>query len=229
LRRQENRSRYWLNLTNDQGFFGQMLVAYMPNATNGYDPAIDGLYFNDSETALTSSIAGQDYIIQGRALPFEATDVVALGFKSELAGNFTIAINNFDGTIFDTNNQAIYLKDNLTNTVHDLRAGSYNFSTEAGVFNNRFEVRYDNFLSVGNPSLTANTVAVYKQNQEIVVNAGNIKLSKVQIYDIRGRLLVEKSNIDGGEVRLNAGTSNQVVLVKVISANNEVVTKKVVN
>ncbi len=229
LRRSENRSRYWLNLTNDQGYFGQMMVAYMPNATNGYDPAIDGLYFNDSETALTSTIAGQDYIIQGRALPFEATDVVALGFKSELAGNFNIAINNLDGAIFDTNNQAIYLKDNLTNTVHDLRAGSYNFTTEAGVFNNRFEVRYDNFLTVGNPSLTANTVAVYKQNQEIVVNAGNIKLSKVQIYDVRGRLLIEKNNIDGSEVRLNAGTTNQVVLVKVTSVNNEVVTKKVVN
>lgn len=225
----EDRSRYWLNLTNDQGFFGQMMVAYMPIATNGYDPAIDGLYFNDSETALTSTISGLDYIIQGRALPFESTDVVALGFKSELPGNFTIAINNFDGAIFDTNNQAIYLKDNLTNTVHDLRAGSYSFATEAGVFNNRFEVQYDNFLSVGNSSLTANTVAVYKQNQEIVVNAGNIKLSKVQIYDIRGRLLLEKSNIDGSEVRLNAGATNQVVLVKITSVNNEVVTKKVVN
>ena len=229
LRRTEDRSRYWLNLTNDQGYFGQMMVAYMPNATNGYDPAIDGLYFNDSDTALTSVIDGQNYVIQGRALPFELTDVVALGFKSELAGNFTIALNNFDGTIFDTNNQAIYLKDNLTNTVHDLRAGSYNFTTEAGVFNNRFEVQYDNFLSAENPYLTADLVAVYKQNQEIVVNAGNIKLSKVQIYDVRGRLLIEKNNIDGSEVRLNAGASNQVVLVKVISANNEVITKKVVN
>ena len=229
LRRTEDRSRYWLNLTNDQGYFGQMMVAYMPNATNGYDPAIDGLYFNDSDTALTSVIDGQNYVIQGRALAFELTDVVALGFKSELAGNFTIALNNFDGTIFDTNNQAIYLKDNLTNTVHDLRAGSYNFTTEAGVFNNRFEVQYDNFLSAENPYLTADLVAVYKQNQEIVVNAGNIKLSKVQIYDVRGRLLIEKNNIDGSEVRLTAGASNQVVLVKVISANNEVITKKVVN
>lgn len=229
FRRLEDRSRYWLNLTNDQGFFGQMMVAYMPNATNGYDPAIDGLFFNDSATSLTSTIDNQDYVIQGRALPFEATDVVALGFKSELAGSYTIALNSFDGTIFESQNQAIYLKDNLTNTIQDLRAAPYNFATEPGVFNNRFEVRYENLLSVGNPSLTTNTVAVYKQNQEIVVNAGNIKLSTVQIYDIRGRLLVEKSNIDGSEVRLNAGTSNQVILVKITSVNNEVVTKKVVN
>lgn len=229
FRRLEDRSRYWLNLTNDQGFFGQMMVAYMPNATNGYDPAIDGLFFNDSATSLTSTIENQDYIIQGRALPFEATDVVALGFKSELAGTYTIALNSFDGTIFETQNQAIYLKDNLTNTTQDLRAGAYTFATEPGVFNNRFEVRYENLLSVENPSLSGNTVAVYKQNQEVVVNAGNIKLSKVQIYDIRGRLLTEKNNINNSEVRLNAGVSNQVILVKITSANNEVVTKKVVN
>jgi hypothetical protein len=228
LRRSENRSRYWLNLTDDAGFFGQMMIAYMPNATNGYDPAIDGLYFNDSATALTSTIDGQDYIIQGRAFPFEVSDVIALGFKSELGGNYTIAINNFDG-IFDSQNQAIYLKDNLTNNRQDLKLGSYSFTSTAGVFNNRFEVQYENLLSTENSLLAANAVAVYKQNQEIVVNAGNIKLSKVQIYDVRGRLLIEKNNIDGSEVRLNAGASNQVVLVKVISANNEVITKKVVN
>ena len=229
FRRLEDRSRYWLNLTNDQGFFGQMMVAYMPNATNGYDPAIDGLYFNDSATALTSTVDGQEYVIQGRALPFEATDVVTLGFKSELSGSYTIALNSFDGAIFDNVNQPIYLYDNLTNTEQNLRTASYAFTSEPGVFNNRFEVRYESLLSTENPALSYSTVAVYKQNQDIVVNAGNVKLSKVQIYDIRGRLLTEKNNINGSEVRLYAGASNQVVLVKITSVNNEVVTKKVVN
>ena len=229
FRRLEDRSRYWLNLTNDQGFFGQMMVAYMPNATNGYDPAIDGLYFNDSATALTSTVDGQEYVIQGRALPFDAADVVSLGFKSELVGSYTIALNNFDGAIFDNVNQPIYLYDNLTNTEQNLRAASYTFASEPGVFNNRFEVRYESLLSTENPALSYSTVAVYKQNQDIVVNAGNVRLSKVQIYDIRGRLLTEKNNINGSEVRLYAGASNQVVLVKITSVNNEVVTKKVVN
>lgn len=228
LRMTQDKSRYWLNLTDDSGFFGQMLVAYMPSATIGYDPAIDGLYINDSETALTSSINGLEYIIQGRSLPFDPTDVVALGFKSELGGNYTIALNNFDG-LFDTENQAIYLQDNFTNTRTDLRAGSYSFTSAAGVFNNRFEVRYESLLSTETPFLDANSVVVYKDNQELVVNAGAIQLSKVQVFDIRGRLLVEKANINVGEVRLNAGAVNQVVLVKITSSNNEVVTKKVVN
>jgi hypothetical protein len=223
------RSRYWLNLTNQTGFFGQIMVAYMTGATNGYDPAIDGLYINDSQTALTSLVDNQEYVIQGRALPFLSTDVVALGFKSELAGTYAISLNNFDGLIFETNNQAIYLKDNLTNTIQDLRAGSYTFDTEAGVFNSRFEVSYESLLAIENPSLSSNTLAVYKQNQEIVVNAGKTNLSKVEVYDILGRLLVEKHNINGSEVRLNAASTNQVILVKVTSAANEVVTKRIIN
>jgi hypothetical protein len=223
------RSRYWLNLTNQTGFFGQIMVAYMTGATNGYDPAIDGLYINDSQTALTSLVDNQEYVIQARALPFLSTDVVALGFKSELAGTYTISLNNFDGLIFETNNQAIYLKDNLTNTIQDLRAGSYTFDTEAGVFNSRFEVSYESLLAIENPSLSSNTLAVYKHNQEIVVNAGKTNLSKVEVYDILGRLLVEKHNINGSEVRLNAASTNQVILVKVTSAANEVVTKRIIN
>jgi hypothetical protein len=223
------RSRYWLNLTNQTGFFGQIMVAYMTGATNGYDPAIDGLYINDSQTALTSLVDNQEYVIQARALPFLSTDVVALGFKSELAGTYTISLNNFDGLIFETNNQAIYLKDNMTNTIQDLRAGSYTFDTEAGVFNSRFEVSYESLLATENTSLSSNTLAVYKQNQEIVVNAGKTNLSKVEVYDILGRLLVEKHNINGSEVRLNAASTNQVILVKVTSAANEVVTKRIIN
>jgi hypothetical protein len=226
---QFERSRYWLNLTNQTGFFGQIMVAYMTGATNGYDPSIDGLYINDSQTALTSIVDNQEYVIQGRALPFLPNDAVPLGFKSELAGTYAISLNNFDGFIFETNNQSIYLKDNFTNNIQDLRAGSYTFDTEPGVFNSRFEVSYENFLATENPSLSSNNLAVYKQNQEIVVNAGEIKLSKVEVYDILGRLLIEKQNINGSEVRLNVGSANQVVLVKVTSDANEVVTKRIIN
>lgn len=228
FRSSNERSRYWLNLTNDQGYFGQIMVAYMTGATNGYDPAIDGLYFNDSQTALTSTIDGLDYVIQGRSLPFDTTDVVSLGFKSELPGTYSISLNSFDG-LFDNPEQSIYVRDLFTNAEQDLRTGNYTFNTEAGVFNNRFEIHYESLLSVSNPSFTGSAVTVYKQNQEVVVHAGSQTLSNVQIYDVRGRLLTEKSNINAGEVRLMTGTTNQVLLVKITSTTGDVVTKKLVN
>jgi len=188
---------------------------------------IDGRFLNDSNNALTSLINNEEYAIQGRALPFDAADVVPLGFKVEAAGDYSIAIDHVDG--FFSASEDIYLKDNLTNTIHDLRVAPYTFASEAGVFNTRFELRYNNLLSVGQPVFTANNVVVYKQNQELVINSGKTTMSKVQVYDIRGRLLVERSNVNASEIRLNPGVTNQVLLVKITSNSNEVVTKKVMN
>jgi hypothetical protein len=228
FRRLFERSRFWLNLTDDLGFFGQTMVAYMTGATNGYDPAIDGLFFGDSETALTSIVENQEYIIQGRALPFETADVVILGFKSALGGNYTIALNSFDG-LFENDNQDIYLKDNLTTTLTNLKTNSYSFASTAGVFNNRFEIVYENLLSVENPYSMSNSIVVYKQNQEVVIHSGSINISKVQLYDIRGRLLLEKDHIRTSELRINAGTTNQVLIAKITTANGDMVTRRIVN
>jgi hypothetical protein len=134
------RHRIWLNMSNPTGFFSQTLVAYMAGATNGVDAAIDGRYFNDSQTALTSIINTQEYSIQGRQLPFVASDVVALGFKTELSNTYTISLDKVDGLFLTS--QVLYLRDKLTNTYTNLRTGSYTFSSVAGVFNDRFELRF---------------------------------------------------------------------------------------
>jgi hypothetical protein len=140
LRASVERHRVWLNMTNPAGFFSQTLVAYMTGATNGVDAAIDGRYFNDNQTALTTIVNGQEFAIQGRSLPFENLDVVSIGFKTEFATTYTISIEKVDG-LFSAG-QAVYLKDNLTNTYTNLRLGSYTFNSVAGVFNSRFELRF---------------------------------------------------------------------------------------
>ena len=228
LRITEDRSRFWLDMKNTDGFASQMMVAYMPGATTGVDGAIDGLFFNDVQTALTSIIEGQEYTIQGRGLPFDTADIVPLGMKSEAAGTFTISINSTDG-FFDTDNTPIFLKDNLLGTVHNLRDSAYEFATEAGVFNTRFEVVYTNLLAVNQPAFDANQVVVYKQNPNIVINSGAVKMRKVQVYDIQGRLLIERTNVNASELKLNSGSTNEVLVVKITSENNETITKKIVN
>jgi hypothetical protein len=219
------RSRYWLNLSNAAGMLSQTMVAYMTNATNDYDAAIDGKYFNDSATALTSVFNNQEYAIQGRALPFVSSDVVSLGFKAEAAGTYTIALDHTDGLF--AANQSIYLKDNLTNTTYDLGAGSYTFSTSTGVYNGRFEIVYQSTLGVGTPTLTADRLVVYAQNQQLVVNAGTVELDNVKVFDIQGRLLASVSNIKNTEVKIALDATNEIILVKATSTDGATVTKKI--
>lgn len=223
------RNRIWLNLTNAEGVFSQTMVSYMTGATYGIDAAIDGPYFNDSQLALTSIINNNEYAVQGRSLPFDNTDTVALGFKAIAAGNYTIGIDHADGLFADVS-QDVFLKDNLDGSIHDLRDGNYTFASEAGVFNSRFEIIYlNNILAVNNPVWDASQVVVYKQGNDLVINSGKQTMAKVKVYDIRGRLLAEKENINASETKMFTDTTNQVLVVKVTSVDNKEVVKKVMN
>jgi hypothetical protein len=41
-----------------------MMVAYMDGATSEIDNTLDGRYINDNETALTSSLKGEEFVIK---------------------------------------------------------------------------------------------------------------------------------------------------------------------
>jgi hypothetical protein len=221
------RSRVWLNLFDTDGFKNQMLIAYLPSATNGVDEAIDGRFYeNDIPTQLSSLINGEEFAVQGRA-PFTVSDIVPLGFRVETTGNYSVAIDHVDGLFAD--GQEVFLKDNFTNTVHNLTNAPYNFVASTGTTNARFEIVFESNLATENPVLNENTVIIYKQNQDIVVNTGKIEMKNVQVYDIQGRLLVQQKDVNASTSKLSVGTTNQVLIVKVTSKDNSVVTKKVIN
>ena len=222
----EERNRFWLNLTTTSGLFSQMLVGYMPEATSGVDNAIDGKYINDAPIALTSIINAEEYTIQGRALPFVTTDAVALGFKTNVAQGYTIAIDHVDGLFSE--GQAILLKDNLLNTITDLSAGSYTFVSEIGTFNSRFEVVYESTLGISNTQFTNNSVIAYASNGEIRINSGAIAMEQVRVFDLQGRLLVAKKQINTTDTKITTTARNQVLLVEITAVDGSKITKKVI-
>jgi hypothetical protein len=226
LRTNEERNRYWLNLNTPTEFICQTLVAYMPEATASVDSAIDGKYINDAPVALTSLINSEEYTIQGRALPFSTTDNVPLGFKTNVAGNYTISIDHVDG--FFSTGQVIFLKDNLLNTVNDLSAGSYSFASAVGTFNSRFEIVYQRVLGVNNPEFTSNNVVVFNDKGDIRINSGSAVMEQVRVYDLQGRLLVEKKQINTTETKITTTAANQVLLIEITALNGHKVTKKII-
>jgi hypothetical protein len=218
--------RIWLNVTNDTGAFCQTAFGYMSNATQGLDVGIDGKYINDGDTELYTMIDTGNYVIQGRTLPFTASDIVPLGFKATAPGSYSIAIDHLDGLFAGSQN--IYLKDNLTGGQHDLKSGPYGFTTDAGTFTSRFEVLYQPSLATSGPLDPTSNVAVYKQFNRIMIYTGIQPMADVQIFDISGRLLAEKDNIDAAQTYLNADFSNGVVVVRITLKNGATVSKKII-
>lgn len=219
-------NRFWLNLTNTSGGFAQMAAGYMFDATDGVD-RYDGKNINTGDVLLNSILDNTDYTIQGKALPFNPTDVIPLSYKITTAGTYTIAIDHVDG-LFTGGAQAIYLKDTLTATEHNLQSGAYTFASDAGSFTNRFEIIFQSQLGIGNPTFTDNNVIIYTQNNDLVVNTGTIVMTSIKVFDIQGRLLQEKKGINASQTIMGSGLANQVLLVQITSEDGVMVTKKVI-
>jgi hypothetical protein len=225
-KQEATKDRVWLNLTNPTGAFSQALVVYMDGATLGVDNGIDGLYINDSQVALTSNINNEEYTIQGRPA-FDASDIVALNFKTDVASDYTIALEQFEG-IFAIG-QAIFLMDSKTGVETDLKAGAYNFTAAAGVDNARFYLKYQKTLKVIDSELIDSNVMVYINNGILHIKSGVSAISIIKVFDIQGRLVAEQKNVKATTAFISSLKGQQALIVQVSTEDNKVVSKKVVN
>jgi len=218
--------KVWLNATNAAGDFSQMAVTYFDGATQGVD-AFDGKYINDSPLALTSNINNDEYTIQGRPA-FDASDVVPLNFKTAVAGDYTIAIDHSEGVF--AAGQSVILTDATTGTETDLTTSSYTFTAPTGTASSRFSLKYQKTLGTNKAILNDNNVIVYKSKGTLYVNAGEVTIANIKVYDVQGKLVAELKNVKAtSAIIANLKATNQVLVVKITSQDNKIVTKKVVN
>jgi hypothetical protein len=221
------RHRIWLNLKNNEGVSSQALLGYVAGATNGLDLGTDSNYLNSGTAGLYTVTANKKLAIQGRELPFNTNDVVAVGFKAVAPGSYTIAVSQVDGLF--SQGQTVYLKDKANSTVHNLSQGAYSFNSEAGTFDSRFEIVYtDSALGIKNPVLAPENVIVYKQGTTLNISTGAVMMADVVIYDTRGRMIYSKTDINAVETVISdLAPQGQVLLVQITTAGQEKVTKKV--
>ena len=227
--------RVWLNFTNTEGAFKQLLVGYITGATNLFDFNYDAVTMNANPYVDFYSInEGKKLVIQGRAVPFVVTDTIPLGYKSTIKeGAFTIAIDHTDGDLADKD---IYLQDKVTNTVHNLKSGGYTFISAPGTFLDRFVLRYTNpndGKSLGNEDFenqdTRVFVSVKDKNIRLQSMPEQENLDEVAIYDVGGKLLYHKKQIENKEWLIpNFQSGPQVLLVKITLDNGNTVTRKIV-
>lgn len=221
--------RIWLNFTHANGLFSQQLLAYFPNTTLGYDIAYDGRVNPSQNSVSFYSFIGEDqYRIQARP-SFDPSDVVPLGYKVLAAGNYNITIAQSEGVLSDDTTD-VYLEDRLLNVFHNLKESSYSFNTEAGTFNERFQLRYSN-SSLGNPDFNPSNgaVIVAVSNGQIKVKAYDETIASIAVYDILGREVFVNKNVATDEFIISDAVRNQqALIVKVTLENGTVTNKKIV-
>jgi len=222
-----NPSKLTLTISAENGAYNATVLGYSSVTTNDFDFGYDGKAFADGALQLYTLQNTDKMVIQARAA-FTDTDRVLTGFTTTQPGTYTISLTDKTGT-FSTG-QSVYLKDSVTGTVHNFADGNYSFATEAGTFNDRFEVLYNTtVLGTATPNGSANQVVVYKNSNGLQVSTTNAAIKTITLHDINGRVLYKKDNISQNQVTVNdLTTESQVILVNVITQDGAVTNKKVV-
>jgi len=222
------KNRVWLELRNDHGAYKQLLVGFVQNATDGLDRGYDAEVYEALNPVGFYSIAGNlKLTIQGRALPFDAAQQIPLGYRANMAGNFEINLSQFDA-VFEQ--QQVYIEDKQQQIIHNLKNGPYAFATQSGTFDNRFVLRFeDATLGTQQPIVDPNSIVIYKQQQQVVINSGKTKMEKVRIFDIRGRLLFEKPQPNVSETTFEIPTTEQVLIVQITTDSQQVINRKILH
>ena len=233
----DKNNKLWLNLTSDNGVFNQILIAYATGATDAYDGmAYDTQKNLSSGTSaiLYSNIEGSNkkFAIQGKA-PSNLTDdeIISIGYKTsiEIPTIYTLSIAQLEGDFLINN--TIYLKDNLLYKIHNLKDSDYNFTSEVGEFNNRFEIIFSqDALSVNNTIANENALSIIEHKNgdvQFKLNAPN-KISNIKIIDLQGRVLYDYEVDSKDEVLKLSNLSRAPYIAKVTLDNNFVITKKAI-
>lgn len=221
------RNRIWLDMVGPSGSVQHTVVGYVTDATLEKDNSYDAYSLGKSNQDFYSLINDEKMCIQGRPVPFDANDQVRMGVKIQTQGTYTIAIAEADGLFSDVN-KPIYLEDRAQQIIHDLRQAPYTFSSDTGIFNDRFILRYTNELATTNFLNADDKIAVASDGGEIKIKSyeGNIK--NVTIYDVLGREVYKNNAVDATELSINQFISHEALIVKVTLQSGSKATKKII-
>jgi len=224
-------SRIWLGLVQPSEKVSTILLGYAEGATNAKDKMYDAGLMSGSSRKIYSIIDDNEkkFVIQGRAMPFDDSDEIHIGVVIDEQGAYAITIEEVDG-LFANEEQNIYVEDTYNNFIHDLRLSPYFFNSEAGDFNDRFIIKYTN-NSLGIEEFNADTGLTIQapNNSYIKVKSGNSPIDSVIVYDLLGRTLIDKNNINESEFSVETlNYADGAYIVKAVLVDGKQKIQKVV-
>lgn len=215
-------------ILNNQ-FTREVVLAFNPNANDGLDPAYDGpmqglnlptdVYFpltEDNQFAIST-------------LPFEINKRIPFALKAVNQSTFRVYVGeiiNFDGA----NN--VFLFDKETNIYHDIKNSFVDITLPAGgTTTDRFEVTFLN-ETLGNETIKSDQFMIVQNNVNELLSIRNpnlVDIKSATLFDITGKLIFTKDKLGAQEIYSfpTVGLSESIYIIKLITADNQEISKKV--
>jgi len=206
----------------------QLALAFLPNATDGVDRGIDAM---SPDSDLTNDVYffldNEKYVIEG--VNFDVEKRIPIGVN--VSGNSTFKFSIVQVVNFNED-QEVYLFDAIDGSYHNLIEGDYEVSLPTGIYNNRFEITFKNeALSIANPINENIFVVQNNSSQQLVIsNPTMMEIKSVTLFDISGKLLLNKTKLDVKDRYefSTASLSEAVYLVKIQSSDGQSYSQKII-
>ncbi|WP_067145189.1 hypothetical protein [Pseudotamlana agarivorans] len=226
-------NKIWLNLHSTDNTSNQILVGYVPGATDMDDGlSYDAHTYPVNGSLLYSTIPGSDkkFIIQGK-YPGSLTvsEVIPLGFKSTLDAtiSYTISIHNTEGDFFNNHEVLLIDKAQTPEIQWNLNQNDYIFSApQTGEFNDRFEIRFEKTLSVEDIELEDKVRLISLENNVVqFIVPKDLKIETISIFNLLGQPLYQLEG-DSYSETYELPNLSAVFIAEIKLSNGQVLTKK---
>lgn len=187
-----DRNVLWLRLdSKDFTLKSTAAIGFVPEATAGFDPGYDTHRLATSLSLFSNNPEGEQLAIQGIGT-FNVDMEIPLGFSTSIeeSQDYSISLDHFEGEGLEAT--TIFLIDNNTGDVTNLKEDVYNFSTAVTNQNNRFTVVFEENVLNLEEVTTADTFRLFPNpaSQNITLSyAGVQKLKQATITSINGSII----------------------------------------
>lgn len=221
-----------INSTLNGSAIRQVLIGFMNSATDGIERA-DTKSPNTGQSSLTNDvymlINNVEFI--HNVTTFDISKRFPIGFKnnSPATASFKVQLDEFVN--FDAADN-VYLYDGQTGLYHDIKSNYYEVVLAPGVYNNRFEVTFQNNALGLETNVADNFIIVQNNPNQLltIANPNLLDVKSVVLYDIAGKLIFNKLNLGSqSNYEFNtASLSDGVYIVKLNTTDDKSVAQKII-
>jgi Subtilase family/Secretion system C-terminal sorting domain len=199
--------RLWLHVESDAYELGNnLMIGFNPNATAGIDQGYDTDRLACSVSLYSQLESGEDRMAIQTREAFRDDIKIPVGFSTLIEENtsYTISLSNFEGA--NLVDRAIYLYDNVRNTLTDLTQETYTFSSQVSSQDRRFTIVFekDEEIVLGTNDASLEDITIYPNptNGVLTIVSTAAQLQTIKVYDVLGRQVVleQLNNVQGHQL-----------------------------
>lgn len=204
-----------LNALIDDHGVRQLVLAFVPQASDGIDHAMDAVSSDEVPADVYFVLENKEFVIN--ALNFDEDKKIAIGFRNSAAASFKLSvkqITNFTGA------NEVYLHDKITNEYYDIKNSFHEVKLPSGTNNTQYEITFKTDKTLGTADVQKSDFVMYQNNANKNLNISNPQqkdLKSCYVYDILGKLIFSKSNL-GSNTNYSfstSGLSDGIYIVKI--------------